>query len=62
MITEKYCPRLRHTLPTSEFSSSTTTADGLQPWCRGCQRAYRKVYNARKRAEYSARALDWSKA
>lgn len=41
-ITTKVCPKCGRELPTSEFNKSSKNKDGLQSWCRECQREAQK--------------------
>jgi hypothetical protein len=49
VVKEKYCSRKKHTLAVTEFNGADGTADGLQNWCRHCQREYNAQYLAAKR-------------
>lgn len=39
----KVCSRCKRLLPRSAFNKCSTTADGLQYYCKDCQREYRKM-------------------
>lgn len=40
----KYCPNCNKTKPISEFNKNKYKSDGLQGWCRKCQRSHYKNY------------------
>ena len=45
----KRCPKCGRVLPTSDFNKSTAKYDGLQSYCRDCQRkGLRELYAKRK--------------
>lgn len=50
---EKYCPRCQHSRLASEFNISKSRRDGLQNYCRDCQREY---YHTVTRSKYFARS------
>jgi len=39
-IITKFCTRCKQIKPVAEFNKSTTARDGLQNWCKECQRVY----------------------
>jgi len=41
-LKSKRCTKCKQWKPISEFNKRGTSKDGLQSWCRECQRAYRK--------------------
>lgn len=43
----KRCPRCGETKPTSEFHRNRSKADGLHDWCKPCQNAAVKGYQAK---------------
>ena len=43
-IQTKYCSKCKKTLPLSEFHKTRRNKDGLQIWCKSCQKAYLKDY------------------
>jgi hypothetical protein len=38
-LTEKVCTRCTRHLPVDDFNRGARFGDGLQPWCKSCQRA-----------------------
>ena len=48
--TKKRCPKCTRTLPVDSFSKNVTATDGLQGWCRDCNRDAAKNRLARNRA------------
>ena len=47
----KRCPKCGRVLPTSDFNKSTAKYDGLQSYCRDCQRtSLRELYRKRKKS------------
>lgn len=47
---KKRCPKCTLTLPVAAFSRNVTSSDGLQGWCRECNRAAAQTRLARNRA------------
>ena len=43
MMETKLCPKCSTERPKTEFSSSVSAKDGLQSWCKPCNRAYQKA-------------------
>ena len=43
-IKTKHCPNCNKTKPISEFNKNKYKSDGLQGWCRKCQRSHYKNY------------------
>lgn len=37
----KHCCKCKCHKPRTDFSESTVTRDGKQPWCKQCMKAYR---------------------
>jgi hypothetical protein len=53
----KYCPRCGYTKSKKEFSKKTATKDGLQPYCKECNREYNQIWHMEpstkiRRSEY----------
>ena len=44
----KRCPKCGRELPTTMFNKKTQSKDGLQPYCKECQRSYYSKKNAEK--------------
>lgn len=53
----KRCAMCGRTLPLSFFYASRRAADGLQSYCRSCQRRYRLMHPT-KEYRYASRASD----
>ena len=51
-LTEKRCPKCGEVKPVSEFNKCRTNKDGLQGYCRSCQKAYYRTprYRAHDKA------------
>jgi hypothetical protein len=54
-MTEKRCYRCGPK-PVTSFASNTSTADGLQPYCRGCHSTYTQAHYRANSEAYKARA------
>ena len=55
-IEYKWCYKCKQWKPLSEFSKDKTRKDGLQPYCKECNKRYMKQYyvdNAEARRQYS---------
>lgn len=51
----KTCTKCRETKPLNEFGRDKNRRDGLNPWCKACNRANVKRYNAAHRDEINAK-------
>lgn len=53
----KHCPRCGHTKSIKQFSKKASTKDGLQPYCKECNREYNQIWHMEpstkiRRSEY----------
>ena len=48
-IITKFCTRCKQIKPVAEFNKSTTARDGLQNWCKECQRKISREHMRRVR-------------
>lgn len=55
MASKKRCPKCTLTLPIGAYSRNVTATDGLQGWCRACNREAAKSRIARNRERNLAR-------
>jgi len=45
----KFCPKCKETQPVSEFYRNAVAKDGLQVWCKSCQRvAVKRCHDANR--------------
>lgn len=56
-MTTKTCSRCKQTKDVSEFSKDSSTPDGLQYYCKECQRQYNKCYLIDGRTFYTPEEL-----
>ena len=47
----KVCPQCHRELPVTKFYASRSSADGLQSWCKECQKERSKDIYSRAKAE-----------
>ncbi len=59
---DKTCSRCRREFPAEDFNRDRRNTDGLNFWCRECQRTYMAGYYAGHRAAYRARQRRWRAA
>lgn len=53
-LVERLCSKCRLRLPLAEFAAHPKGRDGLQSWCRGCQREGTKRWRAKNREAINA--------
>jgi hypothetical protein len=47
----KHCNKCGRDLPLSAYTKKSSSADGLQDYCKECRSEYARIYNQKKRAE-----------
>jgi hypothetical protein len=55
----KWCSRGKHFVARAGFNGYDHTSDGLQHWCRECQRSYYREHKRRLSEERQRKVLDW---
>ena len=55
----KRCPRCKKTKKASAFNKRKASADGLQPYCRICTRAYQNEHYTKNRAAIRDKVKRW---
>ena len=54
----KKCGRCERTLTELDFYRRTASRDGLQAWCKTCQKAYMRSYERPERTEFRTGKVD----
>lgn len=57
----KFCSKCGTLKLEEEFSKHTTSADGLNPWCKKCYKEYGKQYYEKNKKKINIRSRQWRK-